>query len=207
MSNLPIQHQRSNQSVLKEINPEYSLEGPMLRLKFQYFGHLIQRADALERTLMLGNIEGKRKRGQQSMRKLDSITNSMDMNLNRHQEMVMDRGGWHTAARGVTRSWTQLSNGTTTAIICIVNLFTKWCVHLRQRKSHVHFQIFQIPIRYKLSDFVQTKLYEFVPSNYILLCIIYQGLIFGPSVHFMPLTTKWVQQETRDSHCVNGAYL
>ena len=76
----------------------------MLRLKFQYFGHPIQRANALEKTLMLGNIEGKRIRGQQSMRNLDSITNSMDMNLNRYQETVMDRGGWHTAAHGVTRS-------------------------------------------------------------------------------------------------------
>ena len=177
----------------------------MLRLKFQYIGHLMQRADALEKTLMLGKIEGKRRRGQQRMRWLDSTTNSMDMNLNRPQEMVKDRGAWRAAAHGVTRRWTQLSNWTITATICTVNLFTRWCIHLKQRKSPVHFQIFQIPIRYKLCDFVQTKSYESVPSNYVLLCIISQRLIFGLSVHFMPLTTKWVQQETRDPHWVSGA--
>ena len=101
---------RSNQSILKEINPEYSLEGLMLKLKLQYFGHLIGRADSLEKTLMLGKIEGKRKRGWQRMRWIDSITNSVDLNFNKLWKIVKDRGVWHAAVHGVTKSWTQLSN-------------------------------------------------------------------------------------------------
>ena len=96
----------SNQSVLKEINPEYSLEGLMLKLKLQYFGHLMQRADSLEKTLMLGKIEGNRKRGRQRMRWLDSITHSIDMNLSQLWEIVRDREALHAAARGVTKSRT-----------------------------------------------------------------------------------------------------
>ena len=144
---VPWTTRRSNQSILNEISPEYSLEGLMLRLKLQYFGHLMRRADSLGKTLMLGKIEGRRRRGQQRMRWLDSITNSMDMNLNRLQEMVKDRAAWHAAIHGVTRSWTQLSNWPITATICSVNPFTRWYIHLRLRKSPVHFQIFQTPIR------------------------------------------------------------
>ena len=98
----------------KEINPEYSLEGLMSKLKLQYFGHLLWRADSLEKTLMLRKIEGKRRRGQQRMRWLGSITDSLDMSLSKLQEIVEDRGAWHTAIHGVAKSWTRFSNWATT---------------------------------------------------------------------------------------------
>ena len=132
-SRVPWTARRSNQSILKEINPEYSLEVLMLKLKLQYFCHLMWRTNSSEKTLMLGKIEGGRRRGQQRMRWLDGITNLMDMRLRKLQELVMDREAWHAVFHGVTKSQTQLSDRTELNWTILTGQTVKWWLSVRRK--------------------------------------------------------------------------
>ena len=174
---VPWTAKRSKQSILKEISPGISLERMMLKLKLQYFGHLMQRVDSLEKTLMLGGIGGRRRRGWQRMRRLDGITDWMDVSLGELQELVMDREAWCAAIHGVAKSWTRLSDWTELNHKCVLNFLKGFvCIYWNYRMVFI-FQFVNMVYHIDWFTYIDESLYSWNKPNMIMLYKLFDVLL------------------------------